>query len=270
MTKKSRIKLRKLLNQYIRYNYDDGSGSRKVCFHPSQIYSESFCARKLFYQAGVFPAKAEDKKKDPTSHKTFVVGHAVHDFFRDRLFGPSKLLWGDWKNLTTNEVVKDSFMPETEGGWTYLEKEIRITSFNPTDKSFFDICGSVDGIIVDPDTGEKYVMDIKTSNKYRFDFFNSPADLPHNYLVQINLYMLALGIDKGVFYSLDKDTSRDREIHVDFDPELVKWVVKTRIEPTISYYNAGELPPRHAKCESNPACSNATRCPYERSCFGQT
>lgn len=268
MKKSKPIKLRSLINKYLRYDYETGL-DRAVCIHPSEIYSQYFCGRKLFYKANIHNAIKDDVKKNPDREKTFLTGNAFHDFFRDQVLGPSGLLYGHWKNKTSGEVLDSEFvkMPEPFSDWTYVEPSIEITELNPTNHKVFDVNGKVDGIILDPATNLQYVLDIKTSNSYTFDNFTGPESVPINYVVQLHFYMYALNIPRGILYFFNKDTGKDREVHIEYDPKMIPSVWNQRVKPLIEHYKNGTIPERNERCENQLTCSLRKECPYERTCF---
>jgi CRISPR/Cas system-associated exonuclease Cas4 (RecB family) len=110
----------------------------------------------------------------------------------------------------------------------------------------YGITGHIDGKILSD--GQIYPMEIKSCSPYVFKALNSINDLKNGkygylrkYPVQLNLYLLMDGKEKGVFLFKDKTSGAIKEIWMDVDYDLGEETIK-RAEAINGHIKAGTMP----------------------------
>lgn len=134
------------------------------------------------------------------------------------------------------------------------------------------ITGHIDGVLTLGDV--RYVLDIKSCNTRKFSELkkSGAAALDRTYLVQLNIYMRALGILKGKFMFVNKDTNMDicHIIDIDYDPAIIDYV-EAAVE-RVSGSGMDTLPDREyapdAKTGNLPW--QCTYCGYCSVCWGKS
>ena len=110
--------------------------------------------------------------------------------------------------------------------------------------------GSADGVILKPLGDQLFVLEIKTINTEEFKAITGPK-IPHR--MQLNIYMGALGIYKGIFIYEDKNTQDQKFWEVDFDN--VSWdALLLRLKRIFKLYINDTLADR----VDIPACKTCT------------
>lgn len=129
----------------------------------------------------------------------------------------------------------------------------------------YKITGHVDGLVIID--GQAYPLEIKSMSPFVFDKINTIEDLKNGkyaylrkYPVQLNLYMLMQGIEKGVFLFKNKVNGAYKEIWMDLDYELGEQTLK-KAEAINAHVEAGTVPDPIDYDESN--CG---RCPFAHIC----
>jgi CRISPR/Cas system-associated exonuclease Cas4 (RecB family) len=129
----------------------------------------------------------------------------------------------------------------------------------------YQITGHCDGMILID--GKAYPIEIKSSSPYVFDKINTIEDLKNGkyaylrkYPVQLNLYMLMQGIEKGVFLFKNKVNGAYKEIWMDLDLDLGEATLK-KAEAINAHVAAGIVPEPIEYDELN--CG---RCPFAHIC----
>jgi CRISPR/Cas system-associated exonuclease Cas4 (RecB family) len=109
------------------------------------------------------------------------------------------------------------------------------------------ITGHCDGKIV-ADDGAIYPMEIKSCSPFVFKAINTINDLKNGkygylrkYPVQLNLYLLMDGKEKGVFLFKDKSSGQIKEIWMDLDYQMGEETLK-RAEEINKHLAAGTMP----------------------------
>ena len=106
---------------------------------------------------------------------------------------------------------------------------------------------------------EKYVLDIKSINSFKFGSLTSPSE---EYINQLQLYLHFFGIKKGVILYVNKDTQALKEFFLDYDASKCDWLlndlkeIKKEIKEKIV---SSRLP-------GWPANSQCRYCPFKEVC----
>lgn len=133
----------------------------------------------------------------------------------------------------------------------------------PYEMKEHQINGMVDTKLIDG--GKAYPVEIKSMSPYIFDKIYCAADLKkfkHTaaYIVQLNLYMYAEGIDKGLFLLKNKSTGAMKQIEVALDYDLVESALK-----------AAEVINGHIAAQTLPAMianiDTCKECPFKLLCL---
>lgn len=272
-------KAKKDLRAHLRYGYDKFIPKKKVNhyygIHPSSAANRNYyCPRKilLYKKALEVGFELPTVKGDPSATQTFQIGHAVHALYQDQFFGPTGKYEGSWKNKKTGEIVM-GFMPDLDKPepwkkWTYVEPRIKITKFNLSGEDIFNTFGSCDGILhrKEGKINKRYVLDIKTSNTRNFLYAkeNGPKE---NYIVQLNIYMYALGIEQGLILYINKDNNDLLEFEIKLDKFLVETILEELTGELNWYGRKSELPPIHFKCKKDTS-STFKQCKFNSFCIG--
>lgn len=98
------VDVRAVLDRYLVHRASRPSHREKGVWHPSEIASDRFCPRfeilRRRYKIRV-PAEEVDVGKE----RIFDVGHALHRWYQEEYFGPSGILWGNWRCSRCHTVV---------------------------------------------------------------------------------------------------------------------------------------------------------------------
>ena len=138
---------------------------KRTYFRPSSAH---YCSRCLWYMMMGYPQPAEE----PLGLRRLGIGTAYHEFIQERL-GKTNLV------LTPEDI------------------EPEVTCDDPPMRGF------VDGILTHPDTGDKYVLELKSRNENTR--YAQKTILPSSaHLIQWNLYSHMTGIDKGLIFYVNK------------------------------------------------------------------
>ena len=177
--------------------YDDGYAQDGL-LHMSQLHYLCPRAQILSGLSGVW------SKPSAMLQAKFDIGHAMHYHYQNKYLGPMGILHGDWRCLRCGAIVSGE-MPDSEGCgnsdhvWEYVETVCRIPEYG--------IIGKCDGII-DRGDGEPWVVDFKTQDPY---LFHNCTGASEAHKMQVNLYMYALGISRGIVLYIDK-SANDRKV----------------------------------------------------------
>jgi len=137
-----------------------------------------------------------------------------------------------------------------EGKGVLLGEEVNIP---PSDF----IHGRADAILsID---NEKYILDIKSINSFKFGSLKNPSE---EYINQLQLYLHFFKIKKGVILYVNKDTQALKEFFLDYDAAKCNWLlddlkeIKKEIEKKIV---SSRLP-------GWPSNSQCRYCPFKEVC----
>jgi len=188
-------------------------------FHVSSLYY--MCPRCEVYKQVLPSDITPPEKLDVITKAKFDIGHALHGWYQNRYLGPMCVLAGKWICLLCgNKVGSDSefvLRPQVcpkclkSGDWEYDECLVSSPELN--------IAGKCDGVILS--NGEKYVLDMKTSDPTLFERMKTPW--PSN-IYQVQVYMWLLGIKKGLLLYIDKSANGSvpvKEFEVEYSADTI-------------------------------------------------
>lgn len=209
--------------------------------HPSEISSDFRCDRRAVIQL-VADEKGADGAESPNweSEGFFDAGHAVHHWFQEQVLGPMGVLYGSWECRACHNRHEGKMGTCLCGStdFKFHETKIRIMEY--------DIVGSIDGLIDDPDTGERMLCDIKSHKSSTFTGLKAASP---GHVGQAMVYMRALGVKKGSILYVKKDCWYDtKQFNFDYDEDEFQRVIKEGIYDIQEAYEAGKLPPMPRKC----------------------
>lgn len=226
-------------------------------FHPSEFYQ---CVRMLAYK--YYKAENSDKIK-PDLQRIFDNGHYMHDrytqYFRD--IGILQGVWVCSNPLCGNAYGEDDKMGILEpdhacekcGNKNFTYKEVKFTDIEHM------FSGSLDGILNVSKTF--FVIDYKSMNSNSFSRLSKPLD---KHIIQVSVYMWAMGVDKAILLYENKDTQRIKIYEVNSDDLMVEKILKRALSLKV-ILEKKKLPKRPFKKDS-PQC---TSCHYFNTCWKQ-
>lgn len=207
------------------------------------------CARKIAY--GYLGFEPKGKEIDARAKLTFLNGDLLElvVVFLTKLVG-----------VQTRGTCLD------EGGQIDLTLKIN-------DK--VEVPGHPDGILlVQPGLEEEHLFEIKSASDFSFKRKFERLEIDDGYKLQHMVYMEALGLKKGVFLAVNKNSGELAEVWTEYDPEYVEWarhnyVIATAARPNklpTRYYGDGYGVIKNKKGEYvlAPLCGY---CSYRDECF---
>jgi hypothetical protein len=131
------------------------------------------------------------------------------------------------------------------------------------------IAGSLDALIwLRPHRekpGFKILVDFKGINKRGFDYLLQTGQPKYDHVRQINSYMRAKKVRRGMLLYDCKDNQDLRIFPMRYDDEA--WHdVETWVHSVLSYVRRRRVPPKHPEC--TPGSLMAEDCPFARICHG--
>ncbi|MEM5871517.1 MAG: Dna2/Cas4 domain-containing protein [Candidatus Aenigmatarchaeota archaeon] len=145
------------------------------------------CLRKIWF------TYKKPKQLDKEKIKVLQVGLMLHDFIADVL------------RSEKNQDVR------------LLDSEVPFK----IDFSEFSISGRVDDVLIVEKDQKKILVEVKSVKM--LSMAKEPS-LPH--LMQIQLYMYALGIHDGIILYVEKPSLKIKEFEVKYDPEMIKSIIE--------------------------------------------
>ena len=262
---------------------------REPGLHASSLHE--VCGRReiLIYLAlmqDLGDLKVSNNPHTVGNYMTFDAGHMLHHLWQDKYFGPSQLLYGNWKCLGCLNVMEDRLMPKKCSScgaerWRikYEEMKVRVSLSAP-------VVGSTDGVIIEEAgnvLSKKRILELKSLSPSRFKLKKAP-DPEH--IVQVHVYMKGMGLDEAILVYIDRGKQcswsvRNGEFKAG-QPNVKTYVVKfdeklwAEIEAMVEVYalavanialfeaKAEDLRVLHPK-NYNRVCDTDT-CPKARSC----
>jgi hypothetical protein len=203
----------------------ENSTRAKGVIHPSQIHS---CPKAIVFSiieaAGQSPVP-------PKLTRIFDNGHYVHDRIQKYL-------------------IDAGLIPKDKNGRYMVEVGLRSDSLN--------ISGSADGIVeID---GKRYVLEIKSINGNSFSSLREPKE---EHVIQVNCYMLVLGLEGAVILYENKDNQEMKEFFVKKDKKVCDWIIE-RCNEVNEALARREFPDGICTGPSDP---DARYCPFASICF---
>ncbi|MBN2042665.1 MAG: CRISPR-associated protein Cas4 [Candidatus Aenigmarchaeota archaeon] len=165
------------------------------------------CLRKVWFSYR-FP-----KDVDPEVIKIFHLGNMIHDFVA--------------------EVMKSEKNPEV----TLVGEEVPFT----IEDGDFTISGRIDDIVMLEGEDEKILVEVKSTKMT--DILDGPKD---EHVMQLQLYMYAMKIFRGIVLYIEKNTLKTKEFEVKYDQNSVNEVMK-RFRALHANLKAETVPPAEAK-----------------------
>lgn len=151
------------------------------------------------------------KEVDKSTSRIFEAGNRLHEFISDVI------------ESDKNKHVK------------LLDKEIPIK----IQEENFLIKGRIDDLLVVNINKEKYLVEVKSSKFL-------PRELREEHEMQLQLYMQALGVHKGILLYVQKDNLQTKQFFINYNKELVKKVL-IRFEKLHKYLVENKIPEAEAK-----------------------
>lgn len=222
------------------------------------------CPREEVLRARLKIDKIENQSAQTI--RIFNIGTAYHTMVQNDYLGRHGYIWGNWKCLVCEHVVKDSYMPEkcprcSRDRSTIIYEEFELKSQN------FNITGHPDGIILID--GKKWLLELKTINDFGFKDVIARGQPKDDHILQSNMYMGMLKIYQALVVYFNKDSGAWRQFYIKYDNALVR----SKLD-SITYMRQciddPEKPlPARVLC-ANMTCSRAKNCPVSKQCFQAT
>jgi len=183
------------------------------------------CMRKVWY------SYKHPKELGANVRKVFHMGNLVHDF--------------------VVEVLKSSKNPEVE----LLQTEMPIV----IDKKKYILSGRVDNILLVKKSDEKVLVEVKSTKM--LDMVKEPHT---SHIMQLQLYLHATEIKKGLLLYVEKSTLESREFVVEYDDDVLQDVM-SRFDLLHDHITKDEIPKPEAK-ESEKMKWMCNYCEYKDMC----
>ncbi|MGK0619546.1 PD-(D/E)XK nuclease family protein [Meiothermus cerbereus] len=200
---------------------------REKAPNPFRLSSAGKCARRLAYELH-YPG--EVPPVEPRVVAIFELGSLIHDWLREKLAA----LYGERFHSVERAVEL-----EVDPG--------------------FAVPGRIDGIL-ETESGP-VLLDIKSASDKSAQSMSSNG-VPYDYVAQVNAYLEATGLQKGLLVVYNKNTSEITTLPVDHDPAVVAQV-KERFR-AVRCSTPEQLPEREYETDSF-ACRY---CPFRGRCWG--
>jgi CRISPR/Cas system-associated exonuclease Cas4 (RecB family) len=196
-------------------------------YYPSEVGS---CLRKVWF------SYKNPKEMDPETVRIFKVGNMLHDF--------------------VSEVLRSEKNPDIK--LVQSEAPFKLEARD------FTISGRVDDVILVEKSGERVLVEVKTTKMVSM---TKEASQPH--LMQLQLYMHALNIHKGIVLYIEKNSLQTKEFDVEYQPEKYAMIIE-RFNRLHKHLKSGALPAPEAKddpsmkwmcgyCEYKEECKQAEK-----------
>jgi len=184
-------------------------------------------------------------------------------------------LQGDILELVSVGIMKLAGVNVTD---TVLDEEGQSEGFFEVGNGLYIPCHG-DGILNAQIgvTDEPRLLEIKSASDFSFKRGYMNNDVGDQYLLQHNIYLETFGLDKGIFFVVNKNTGHYTEVLTEKDPEIVEWGRKNYILAGLA--TEEELPPRFMDHENyglkkdrsgeivNSLCWGCSYCDYTRYCW---
>jgi len=163
-----------------------------------------------------------------------------------------KIYGREEKMGTVAPYLDDKFKCECGNKKHFGYEEVRVN--DPE----YNFRGNVDAIIKIDD--EHYVLDYKSMNSFSFKRFTKPYQ---KHIVQVNIYLWLLGLNKGFLLYENKDNQEIRMSPVEKNEKLISQI-KTRAKELNALLKSKKLPQRKHDSKSASECRN---CLYRGLCW---
>ena len=229
-------------------------------YHPSQIYD--MCILQEYYRR-IYKTDSVDES-DFYMRLMAGAGTAAHKHFQEHIFGPAKVLIGDWHCANcANAIGTDCAMPDKCTFCGARRPNIIYKEVDVLDKKL-KVRGRADGILA---LEEDCLLEMKTKGLTAFPKVTKPS---RKELFQVNIYMHLLELDECMFVYISRDNYDFKFIPTKKDPSVVNEVLN-KIETIETAFQDKEVPRkddgrpfrRCRKCDS----ANAKKCPFSDECW---
>ena len=221
----------------------------------------------------------------PELRDIFEVGHAIHHRWQNYKLGPAGILEGWWVCRTCGFKI-EGFMPSDicpsceslrrcgscrarmqdgiyvqnhyckkckSESWEYEEYALEHRELG--------IVGHCDGVVLVE--GTRYIWEFKTINENGF-LNRIPLYPLKEHVAQVQVYMWLKGLKHAIIHYLNKNTSKQKEFHIEYN-DLVRKDVVRKIK-LITRHQEGNTLPDNGVCTTRYG-TRAKRCPWVRECF---
>ena len=267
---------------------------REDGFHASEL-GQYFCGRFSAFKR-LMPRVVDSKRFSGKIHFRFQMGRAGHTHWQKNVYGKMRILKGTWscsrctyriKGLMPDhpcpkcgwqvspkfcspvpkssksracasvcvwpggydERQRDCVLCEKGGHWDFKETRIEIPELG--------IVGRFDGILLWDD--KEWLLEFKTRRPEDFPLYKPYED----HVIQCNVYMRGVGIERGMIVYLNKSTGETTEFHLKPDPKIHE-LIEHRIDLVNAAVAEGDLP--NGIC-GGPKTQDARACPFVDACF---
>lgn len=163
-----------------------------------------------------------------------------------------------WKWIDVGEYVK-KYKPEG----TRVIKQVGMETKLYND--IFDLSFMCDGVVQDTETGQYYIVEIKTETSFKYQ---SHDDIYADHEIQATCYSVALGIDKVIFIYENRDFCNKKVGYVEITDEMKQHNVVDRVEYVNNCIKENKIP--HKSILVNTKVLNENKhckwCDYKKSC----
>lgn len=230
--------------------------------HPSDLASDFACRRRSVIQE--IAAQEGHPLPEPFTIERegyFDEGHAIHAWFQNQVLAHSPRFQGTWECLRCDHVAHGSRPlrcpscgKPADPYLRYVEEEIRIPDR--------DIVGHIDGRWREED-GEEIIVDLKSASS---NGWSSIKEMKEGHRRQLNFYLEATGLDRGVILYVKKDCWYVmKEFYHVYDPELNVTTFDEAVLQKERHLREGTLPGRG---DCTPGCWTQRKCWVARTCVG--
>jgi CRISPR/Cas system-associated exonuclease Cas4 (RecB family) len=171
------------------------------------------------------------KEIDPEVRKIFEMGNLLHDF--------------------VSEVLKSEKTPSVELLKSELPFKIKVDDFI--------ISGRADNLIRVKSSGKTYLVEVK-STKY---LLKKPKK---QNIIQLQLYMHALGIHKGIILYVEKSRLQSNLFEIEFDQKIVEDSLN-RFRKLHKSLKEESIPIPEARIQNKEMGFRCNYCEYRNRCF---
>jgi len=231
---------------------------------------------------------------DFNSYLRMGVGTYLHAFLQDTILGSAGVLYGNWRNVTTNMVTR-GFIPDPEAQirafvtqgtlpYTYVEDRIwdehhrlrghtdgildvkRFEAFCEYSKSGMDFIQIIEELSKIPeDLENQALLEIKTTSSRLLGGINSAKDIAGYYQMQAVAYQKLTNINRTVFWYFERNDLASKALVHEYSETWWEEVVQ-KINIVWTSIRDHTLPDAFMKCMS-PQDARAKKCVHAATCW---
>jgi hypothetical protein len=209
------------------------------------------CPRALTYEFLQEKLNVEPEPIDITSLRTFSIGEHFHDWIQNLLIPTGQVMSIEEFNIDKITLPNNNIL------YIKHKKGSNRLEFNYNN---ILITGRID--IKIKIQGRSYVVDIKSIKSSKFNTLET-AKLAH--ILQVQLYMAATGISRGILLYVDKDLNRFKEWVFTYDPIFIATHLVYYQTLQLQYIDKSRLPERPY---SKPGVFCNQYCKWNKVCWG--